>query len=98
MRVVYADFNNFDEHGTLPLTCAGSQASIRRLGAPLVDGEPVILSDGELMIVANVQQRPTGTWIAHCTGDFSDADTRTRTQALESSAFLGRALRIDSRR
>jgi hypothetical protein len=87
MKVVYADFNNFDERGTLPLTCLGSAASIRRLGLPLADGERVVLSDGELRIVATVQQRPNGTWIGHCVGDFSEADERTRTDALESSAY-----------
>jgi hypothetical protein len=85
MKIVYADFNNFDEHDTLPLTCTGSIASIRALAHPLADGEQVILSDGELMIVANVQKCADGTWIAQCVGDYSEADERTRTEALESS-------------
>lgn len=87
MKVVYADFNNFDEHGAMPLTCVGSRASIQRLAVPLSEGEEVILSDGELMILANVHQRPNGTWLAHCIGDFSDADEGTRSKALESSSF-----------
>jgi hypothetical protein len=87
VKVVYADFNNFGQHGAMPLTCVGSRASIQRLTVPLIEGEQVILTDGELMILANVQQRSNGTWLAHCTGDFSDADEGTSTRALERSAF-----------
>jgi hypothetical protein len=85
MKVVYADFNNFDQHGTLPLTCVGSRASIRALATPLIDGEQVVLSDGELMITAKVRKRANGTWIAECIGDYSEADGPTGTEALEST-------------
>ena len=85
MKVVYADFNNFDQYGTMPLTCVGSRASIRALAEPLTDGEQLILSDGELMIVAKVQQRADSTWIAECAGDFSEADERTGAEAIQSS-------------
>ena len=38
MKVIYADFNNFDQHGAMPLTCVGAKASIHRLTVPLIEG------------------------------------------------------------
>jgi hypothetical protein len=62
MKELYADFNDFAEDGTLPLTCAGSVESIGRLKEPLMDGEEVMLTDGELRVMASVFLRKDGSW------------------------------------
>ncbi len=62
MKEVYADFNDIAADGTLPLTCAGSVASIANLLEPLTDGEVVWLSDGELRVKGRVHRRQDGTW------------------------------------
>jgi hypothetical protein len=64
MRQLYADFNDFDATGNLPLICAGSRASITALDKPLRDGEKVFLSDGKLRAMARVFMCPDGTWEA----------------------------------
>ena len=62
MKEVYADFNDFAEDGTLPLICAGSVDSIEKLKEPLTDGEEVILTDGELRVVARIFRLRDGSW------------------------------------
>ena len=64
MKVLYADFNDFDSTGNLPLTCAGSVRSISEIGEPLEDGQEVVLSDGECWVVARVYRTEDGTWEA----------------------------------
>ena len=64
MKRIYADFNNFDADGTLPLTCRGSLDSIARLGGELRDGEEIVLSDGELEAVARAFRWKDGSWEA----------------------------------
>ncbi len=54
MKRIYADFNDFDANQALPLTCAGSVESIAALSDPLEEGEEVLLSDGEIEVVARV--------------------------------------------
>jgi hypothetical protein len=72
MRHIYADFNDVASDGVLPLTCAGSLTSIANLTAPLQDGEVVLLSDGELWVLATVHQRPDGKFEATSDWRFSD--------------------------
>jgi hypothetical protein len=60
MKLLYADFNNFDEHGALPLSCRGSRESIAKLGEPLKDDEAVLLTDHELMVEARVRHVTQG--------------------------------------
>ena len=62
MREIYADFNDFATNGTLPLTSLGSRDSIDSLETLLADGEEVILTDGELRVIARVFQLPNGAW------------------------------------
>jgi hypothetical protein len=64
MREIYADFNDIDADGVLPLTCVGSTRSIAGLRVPLVDGEEVWLTDGELKVRANVSIAEQGWWEA----------------------------------
>lgn len=61
MKEIYADFNDVAADGTLPLTCAGSRASIEALSDALKEGEEVKLSDGELVTVGTVHRRNDGT-------------------------------------
>lgn len=44
--IIYADFNDFEASGILPLTCRGSIESLRSLA--IVEGLAVLLSDGQL--------------------------------------------------
>jgi hypothetical protein len=60
MRIIYADFNDIDASGVLPLTARGSQDSIRELSDALHDGEMVLLTDGELWVVAVVHRADGG--------------------------------------
>jgi hypothetical protein len=62
MKELYADFNDFAEDGTLPLICAGSIESIGKLKEPLMDGEQVILTDGDLKVMARVFRQKDGSW------------------------------------
>jgi hypothetical protein len=62
MKVVYADFNDFDEHGNLPLTCRGSIESIRAVKPD--DGELVVLTDGELFVTAMIRKIERGQFEA----------------------------------
>ena len=64
MKQIYADFNDVDASGVLPLACRGSMASIAGLREPLKDGENVLLSDGELTVGARVFQRADNSWEA----------------------------------
>jgi hypothetical protein len=70
MIEIYADFNNFAEDGSLPLTCQGSIASIDALGPVLTDGEEVWLTDGELRVQARVYRSRDGWWEAR--GNWED--------------------------
>jgi len=54
--VIYADFNDFDAHGNLPLVCSGSRESCARLRPS--DGDSVILGDGEIYTRATIHTRP----------------------------------------
>lgn len=62
MKGIYADFNDIAADGTLPLTCSGSIESIAMLDNELQEGEEVLLTDGELRVVARVYRRPNGSW------------------------------------
>ncbi len=62
MKEIYADFNDVAADGTLPLTCAGSVASIAKLKEAPMDGEEVWFTDGELRIKGRVYRRKDGTW------------------------------------
>jgi hypothetical protein len=62
MKEIYADFNDVDADGTLPLTCSGSVESIGALQEPLMDGETVCFSDGELRVKGRVCRRADGSW------------------------------------
>lgn len=62
MKEIYADFNDIAADGTLPLTCAGSVASILGLKEPLADGEEVWFTDGELRARGRVYRRKDGSW------------------------------------
>jgi hypothetical protein len=64
MRTLYADFNDFDERGDLPLTCRGSVESLRALQTPPSEGEDVWLSDGELRARATLMRAADGIWLA----------------------------------
>lgn len=75
MKRLYADFNDFDVDGRLPLTCRGSVDSIATLAEELTNGELVSLSDGELVVVARVFRRPDGSWEAHLDSHLSSAVT-----------------------
>jgi len=62
MKEIYADFNDFLADGSLPLTCIGSKESIASLETTLVNGEEVLLYDGELTVIARVYRLANGTW------------------------------------
>jgi hypothetical protein len=62
VKEIYADFNDITADGTLPLTCAGSVASIAATAGGLADGESVWLTDGELRIQGRVYRRADGSW------------------------------------
>ena len=64
MKRIYADFNDFDADGNLPLICRGSLDSIAAQGEELRRDEEVVLSDGELEVVARVFQLDDGSWEA----------------------------------
>ena len=64
MREIYADFNDIDSDGFLPLTCSGSMHCIAGLTERLVDGEEVWLTDGALRVSANVFLGDAGWWEA----------------------------------
>lgn len=68
MKRVYADFNDFAADGTLPLICRGSIDSIAALTEELRHGELVLLSDGELEVVAQVLSHSDGSWEARLNG------------------------------
>ena len=70
MRQIYADFNDIDAAGVLPLTCQGSVASIAAQEDALREGEEVHLSDGELAATAWVSRRSDGSWEARSTWRF----------------------------
>jgi hypothetical protein len=64
VRELYADFNDFDEQGNLPLTNRGSVQSIAGLSEPLAEGEEVWLSDGDLRVKVRVFRCGDGSWEA----------------------------------
>lgn len=70
---LYADFNDFADDGTLPLTCRGSVDSMAALGRKLRDGEQVVLSDDELEVVARMFRLDDGSWEARGDWRFVDA-------------------------
>lgn len=57
VQEIYADFHDVAADRTLPLTCAGSRASIAELSEAPKEGEEVMLSDGELVTIATVHAR-----------------------------------------
>jgi hypothetical protein len=71
MRTVYADFNDIDEFGVLPLTCRGSLESLAALQPPPAEEEEVWLSDGEMRVVARLFLRPEGYWEARSKWKFA---------------------------
>lgn len=71
MKRIYADFNDFAADQSLPLTCRGSIDSIASLSEPLQEGEEVLLSDGEVGVVARVFQHKNGLWEARASWHFS---------------------------
>jgi hypothetical protein len=73
MKRIYADFNDFASDQTLPLVCVGSVDSIATLSEPLEEGEEVLLSDGELELVARVYRCKAGGWEARGVWEFSAA-------------------------
>ncbi len=73
MKVIYADFNDFDEHNHLPLTCDGAVKSISQLAQPLREGEEVWLTDGDLRVRAKVRMIGQGTWEAYGDWQFESA-------------------------
>jgi len=62
MKEIYADFNDIDADGTLPLTCKGSLDSIAQIDGGLVDGEEVWFTDGELRTRGRVFRSKQGIW------------------------------------
>lgn len=76
MRQLYADFNDIGQDGILSLTCMGSMQSILELQPPLQDGERVLLSDGELEVIAEVRARREGVWEARSTWDFISIESK----------------------
>jgi len=54
VKTLYADFNDIDSDGNLPLTSTGSRRSVAELADALVDGEQVLLTDGDLWVYARV--------------------------------------------
>lgn len=75
-KTIYADFNDFDASGMLPLTSAGSRASIAALDGALEDGEEVRLTDGELSAFGRILRRQDGSWEATLLGGFDSAPLR----------------------
>jgi hypothetical protein len=71
VKEIYADFNDIANDGTLPLTCAGSLASIASLDDVLREGEEVWLSDGELRIKGRVFRQSDGAWSCRSDWRFS---------------------------
>ena len=67
MKQVYADFSDISVDGSLPLTCAGSIASIAEVEEALRDREEVCFTDGERFAVGRVLRRADGTWEGHST-------------------------------
>lgn len=63
---IYADFNNVDENGRLRLNVQGALDDIARLAVPLLAGDQVTLSDGELEVEGSIE--PSGTVPAFWTG------------------------------
>ncbi len=64
MKTIYADFNDVAEDGSIPLTSAGSVASISSLITPPAVGERVWLTDGELWALAMVSRLGQSDWCA----------------------------------
>ncbi len=79
VKTIYADFNDFDADGILPLICRGSRDSIAAHPG-LCSGEEVVLSDGDMSVVATVTRKADGTWEANSDWKFryhSDVDGKT---------------------
>jgi hypothetical protein len=70
MKRIYADFNGIGADGTLRLTCVGSIESILAMKDTLEHGETVLLSDGELEVVARVFRGNDQDWEARSHWDF----------------------------
>lgn len=62
MKTIYADFNDVDADGTIPLICQGSVSSIAALEEPLREGEEVWLSDDYLRVIGRVFLSSDGSW------------------------------------
>jgi hypothetical protein len=72
MKRIYSDFNDIAADGTLALTCKGSVDSIAALTEELSVGEQVVLSDGEMEVVARVFRLSHGSWEARSNWKFTD--------------------------
>lgn len=70
MKEIYADFNDIRNDGVLPLTCAGSVASIASLKDALTEGEEVWFTDGELRTRGRVYRTADGSWEAQSEWQF----------------------------
>jgi hypothetical protein len=71
VKQIYAEFNDIAVEGVLPLTCSGSIKSISMLNDELRDGEEVLLTDGDLRVLARVYRRADGSWEAKSEWRFS---------------------------
>lgn len=72
MMIIYADFNDVDADGTLPLYCQGSVESIDALHTPPREGEWAWLTDGELWTTARLHRNSTGLYQATGKWEFKD--------------------------
>jgi hypothetical protein len=94
MKRLYADFNNVAADGALPLTCRGSVDCIAALESSLEPGEEVVLSDGELEVVARVVQLDDGSWEARSAwrfvgvGSLAAGDPMERAMCVPASEWV----------
>ena len=71
MKTIYADFNNIDANGVLPLISNGSVESLKEQLDPVAENELVILSDGELWVYAHISTGADGVLEARSDWQFS---------------------------
>lgn len=74
MKRIYADFDGIGADDVLPLTCRGSVDAIAAQAEELRSGEDVVLSDGELEVVARVTRSVDGSWEARSEWRFVEVD------------------------
>lgn len=72
LKRLYADFNDFAVDGSLPFTCKGSIDSIAELDDDLSNGEQIVLSDGEMEVIARLVRRDDGSWEARSDWRFAE--------------------------